>query len=214
MPSNTPRTPLVAPRCFRRVFLAFFRPFLLCICLRSLSKSRRERQDLRQRLYLLWLSSLGCAKPVNYLKLKRENQSKNQEFKHHAKATSHHQRHHLNIFVDLQPNQTNTLHSGLIVQPASQVTATTTIHKYPPPFGTSTQRKVAAMFTTGAKRMISATTRVYPPIPPMSGHSTFTAAASRRSLTNVRWVPTIFALVSIGSSQSHLPETDKVIGKI
>ncbi|KAJ4385416.1 hypothetical protein N0V93_009844 [Gnomoniopsis smithogilvyi] len=54
------------------------------------------------------------------------------------------------------------------------------------------------MFSTGAKRMISATTRVYPPIPPraMSGHSSF--AASRRSLTNVRWVPTIFALVSIG----------------
>lgn len=62
------------------------------------------------------------------------------------------------------------------------------------------------MFSTGAKRMISTTTRVYPPIPPMSSHSTFSAAASRRSLTNVRWVPTIFALVSIGSSQSDIQQ--------
>ncbi|CAN8101726.1 unnamed protein product [Discula destructiva] len=51
------------------------------------------------------------------------------------------------------------------------------------------------MFRTGGRRAISASARVYPPIPPMPNTSAF---AGRRGLANVRWVPTIFALVSIG----------------
>ncbi|PSR82380.1 hypothetical protein BD289DRAFT_483896 [Coniella lustricola] len=53
------------------------------------------------------------------------------------------------------------------------------------------------MLNTSAKRMISATTRVYPPIPPMSPPG-ISSTAARRGLANIKWVPTMFALVSIG----------------
>ncbi|KAG8160737.1 hypothetical protein KVR01_009001 [Diaporthe batatas] len=47
------------------------------------------------------------------------------------------------------------------------------------------------MLATVARRAISATTRVYPPIMPSV---TATPAAARRGLAGVRWVPTIFAM--------------------
>lgn len=58
----------------------------------------------------------------------------------------------------------------------------------------------AAMLATVARRAISATTRVYPPIMPST---TTTPTAARRGLAGVRWVPTIFAMVCIGSSQNR-----------